>query len=73
MLQPPRGLLSLTLGLICYCSFTAAIDLLDFGVDFGDVQFRRGSSLSSRAVDLDRPIIYYGRPFNSAFVSVAIG
>lgn len=65
----PQELL-LALGLICCYTFEgAAIELIDFGVD-SDSQFVSGSLVPSVEVQLERPIIFNGTIFNSAFVSV---
>lgn len=58
--------------LLSCCSWAAvlgAIQLLPYGTMAGDLQLIPDSATSSAELTLNTPIIFYGRGFNSAFVS----
>ena len=51
-----------------YCTVgIAAVRFLDFGMAFGDSQITQDTD--SVELTLERPIIYYGEPYTSVFVS----
>lgn len=66
-------LLLLTLLSCCSCwdaALGSAIQFLPYGMDVADLQLVPDSvNFSSAEITLNTPIRYYGRTFNSAFVS----
>lgn len=53
----------------CLGAALGSIEFIAYGVSSGDLQLTPDSASSSAELSLDMPIIYYGRTFNSVFVS----
>ena len=60
--------------LLCWAYLDAAlgdIDFFSYGASSGDLQLMPDAATSSAELSLDTPFLYYGKTFNSVFVSVA--
>ena len=62
--------------LLCWVYLGAAlgdIGFFSYGASSGDLQLMPDAATSSAELSLDTPFVYYGKTFNSLFVSVCGG